>query len=57
MNGYKYKEMYLRLFNRVTDALELLDRGEADRARELLISAQREAEEMFIAQPGAESEA
>lgn len=55
MNGYK--EIYLRLFNRVTDALELLDRGEADRARELLISAQREAEEMFIAQPGAESEA
>lgn len=55
MNGYK--EMYLRLFNRVTDALELLDRGEAGRARELLISAQREAEEMFITQPGAESEA
>ena len=52
MNGYK--EIYLRLFNRVTDALELLDRGEADRARELLISAQREAEEMFITQPGTE---
>ena len=52
MNGYK--EIYLRLFNRVTGALELLDRGEAGRARELLISAQREAEEMFITQPGAE---
>ena len=43
-----FKKMYYRLFNRVTDAIERLERGEAAAAAELLKSAQCETEEMFI---------
>ena len=43
-----YKKLYLRLFNRVTDALELLDRGDPLAARSLLIRAQQEAEETYV---------
>ena len=40
--------MYYRLFNRVSDAIELIDRGEFEQARALLINAQNEAEETYI---------
>ena len=44
-----FKEMYLHLFNRVTDALEALEAGDAVRARALLIAAQQECEELYLA--------
>ena len=43
-----YKQLYLRLFNRVTDALILLDREEMTSAKDLLILAQQEAEERYL---------
>jgi galactokinase len=44
-----YKRMYLHLFNRVTDALAALEAGDPARAGELLIAAQRECEERYLA--------
>ena len=43
-----YKTIYLQLFNRVTDALERLERGDAEGARALLVSAQQEAEAIYM---------
>ena len=43
-----YKKMYLRLFNRVTDAIELIKEGKGAQAEELLIAAQQETEEIYI---------
>ena len=43
-----FKKMYLHLFNRVTDALRALERGDPVRARALLIAAQQECEEMYL---------
>lgn len=45
-----YKELYLFLFNRVTDALESLEAGRPGDARRLLEAAQRETEERYVAQ-------
>lgn len=42
------KRMYLLLFNRITDALEALDRGDAEQARAILIRAQQDAENLYI---------
>ena len=44
-----FKRMYLHLFNRVTDALAALEAGDPARARELLIAAQQECEELYLA--------
>ena len=41
-----YKEMYLHLFNAVTDAIECLPLR-PDAVRELLIETQQECEEMY----------
>ena len=49
-----YREMYAALFNRVTDAPELLELGKPRPARELLKLAQLETEEMFVSRPGGE---
>lgn len=46
-----YKKMYLFLFNRVSDAIGALDAGETEQARELLVSAQRQAEELYLSDP------
>ena len=46
-----YKKMYLHLFNAATDAIRLLDKGDGNAAKEHLILAQQEAEEMFISEP------
>ena len=43
-----FKRMYLLLFNRVTDAIEALARGETEKAREILIRAQKACEELYI---------
>ena len=45
-----YKNMYLKLFNSVTDALTTLDEKEdAFKTSRILKQAQRECEEMYIA--------
>ena len=44
----EYKKPYLILFNRITDALEKMDWQDYENAKEILIQAQREAEEAFI---------
>ncbi len=43
-----FKRMYLLLFNRITDAIEALQRGDSAKARTILICAQQEAEELYI---------
>ena len=43
-----FRKMYLALFNAVTDAIRALDRGEAVRARQILVSAQQESEEIYL---------
>ena len=43
-----YEKMYLVLFNRVTDAIEELERGDAERAKTILIRAQQDAEELYV---------
>lgn len=45
---YQYKELYLFLFNQITDALARFDEGQPDCAKNILISAQQTAEEMYI---------
>ncbi len=48
----EYRVPYLIVFNRVTDALEALEKdGKAD-VRDMLIRAQQEAEEAFISAEG-----
>ena len=42
-----YKQMYFKLFNRVTDAIEICD---DDKVKAILINAQQETEEMYISQ-------
>ena len=44
----EYRVPYLILFNRVTDALEALEKDGTADIRDMLIRAQREAEEAFI---------
>ncbi len=43
-----YRKMYLRLFNRVTDAIAVLEQAGEREASTILILAQRESEQMFI---------
>jgi len=43
-----YAGLYTLLFNRITDALEELDQGKCGTAREILRTAQQEAEERYI---------
>lgn len=43
-----YKEMYLHLFNAVSDALALLEGGGAAQAEALLKRAQCKCEELYI---------
>ncbi|MBQ7895843.1 MAG: hypothetical protein IJ364_04730 [Oscillospiraceae bacterium] len=45
-----YKQMYYKLFNAVTDAIEAIDKGELSPARDILVSAQQQTEELFISQ-------
>ena len=43
-----FKQMYLLLFNRITDAIEALQRGDIEEARTILIRAQQDSEELYI---------
>ena len=43
-----FKQMYLLLFNRITDAIEACERGDAAEARLLLIRAQQDAEDLYL---------
>ena len=43
-----YKELYIYLFNQITDAIRLLDAGKYAQARSLLVCAQQYAEEKYI---------
>ena len=43
-----YKQMYLHLFNSVTNALEHIEAQNFGLAKEALIAAQQKCEEMFL---------
>ena len=43
-----FEKMYLVLFNRVSDAIEALERGDAEKAKVILIRAQRDTEELYV---------
>ncbi|MBQ8830270.1 MAG: hypothetical protein IJ017_01580 [Oscillospiraceae bacterium] len=47
-----YKSLYFALFNSLTDAIELIDSGNAERAKDILIAAQQKAEDMYIGEEG-----
>ena len=54
-----YEKLYYHLFNRITDALSELEEGRAEAARaeaarNVLISAQMRAEELYIGENGGE---
>lgn len=46
-----YQKMYLKLFNRVTDALEQMAAQNFGQARQTLIRAQQETEELYVQEP------
>jgi phosphate uptake regulator len=43
-----YRNMYYKLFNAITDALNALEQDDTEKAREVLITAQQTAEELYI---------
>ena len=43
-----FRKLYFKLFAAMADAVELLEKGEQERALERLIRAQQEAEEQYI---------
>ena len=45
-----WQSLYHLLFNAATDAVRALDRDDADQARSILIRAQRQAEERYLAE-------
>ncbi len=44
----EYEKMYHLLFNAITDALEQIEKQNLGSAKELLISAQQKAEDIYI---------
>ena len=44
----EYKKMYLLLFSAITDALEQMEKQNYGTAKDLLIAAQQQAEEIYI---------
>lgn len=44
----EYKKMYLLLFSAITDALEQMEQQNYGTAKDLLIAAQQQAEEIYI---------
>ena len=47
-----YQKMYTTLFNAITDALNLMEDRDYPAAKLRLMSAQREAEEVYISEDG-----
>ncbi len=45
-----YEKMYYKLFNAVTDAMDLMEQQKYQEALTLLEQASREAEEIYISQ-------
>ena len=43
-----FKQMYLLLFRRITDALDALERGDTLQARAILLRAQQDMEELYM---------
>lgn len=43
-----YRALYYKLFGKLSDAVELLERGDAQAAGSLLIRVLQEAEEQFL---------
>ena len=43
-----YKKLYFHLFNAVTDAIESITNGDSFTARDILIRAQQETEDMYM---------
>ena len=43
-----YKKLYFHLFNAITDAIESINNGDCFVARDILIRAQQETEEMYL---------
>ena len=43
-----YRELYFKLFAVLADATELLEQNRPERAKEVLIEAQQEAEEQIV---------
>jgi hypothetical protein len=43
-----YRNMYYKLFNAITDALNALEQGDTEQAREVLITAQQTTEELYM---------
>lgn len=50
INEGLYKKLYLKLFNAVTDAIELMEEGRPMTAKDLLVRAQQDCEELYIRQ-------
>lgn len=50
INEGLYKKFYLKLFNAVTEAIALVDEGRPMTAKDVLILAQQDCEELFISQ-------
>jgi len=48
-----YKKLYYKLFNAVTDALEALEQLNVGQAKELLLRAQQETEELYLSEEDA----
>lgn len=49
-----YRKMYYTLFNAITDALELMEQGEVEKAKRLLEEAQQASEELYMEGEGEE---
>lgn len=45
-----YQALYILLFNAATDAIQALEAQNPGQARDILIRAQQEAEELYIGQ-------
>lgn len=43
-----YKEMYIELFNSITNAIDALEENKFADAKEILVAAQQQTEEMYI---------
>ncbi len=43
-----YKQLYHLLFNRITDALEAMEKGDAAQGKSILMQAQQDAENLYI---------
>ncbi|MBQ7566907.1 MAG: hypothetical protein IJT18_07290 [Oscillospiraceae bacterium] len=43
-----YRKMYLKLFAATEDAINALENGQPEKARDLLVQAQQQAEDLYV---------